>query len=169
MEDKNDFFVNLDTCSPYSLEAIGGKAQNLGKLTSAGFPVPQGIVIPTYTYESYTKNKVKNELTLLLDSINYDNERNIEEKSKQIKKLILNISFQSKLEKEIIETLQKLDKNSLWAVRSSAAAEDLPEASFAGQQDSFLNVSTDEVTNFIKKCWASYWNKRAVSYRYNNH
>jgi len=168
MEDKNDFFVNLDTCSPYSLEAIGGKAQNLGKLTSAGFPVPQGIVIPTYTYESYTKNKVKNELTLLLESINYDNERNIEEKSKQIKKLILNISFQSKLEKEIIETLQKLDKNSLWAVRSSAAAEDLPEASFAGQQDSFLNVSAEQITTFIKKCWASYWNKRAITYRHNN-
>ncbi|MBS3749836.1 MAG: phosphoenolpyruvate synthase, partial [Candidatus Thermoplasmatota archaeon] len=167
MEDKDDFFVNLDTCSPYSLEAVGGKAQNLGKLTSAGFPVPQGIIIPTYTYESYIKNKVKNELTLLLESINYDNEENIEEKSKQIKKLILNISFQSELEKEIVDTLQKLDKNSLWAVRSSAAAEDLPEASFAGQQDSFLNVSAEQITTFIKKCWASYWNKRAITYRHN--
>ncbi len=169
METKVDSFVNLDNCSTYSLETLGGKAQNLNKLASAGFPVPKGIVIPTQTYESYIKDKeIQHDLRRLLGSIDYENEGDVLEKSKQIKNLILHIIFQSEFEKEIVETLQKFGKDSLWAVRSSAAAEDLPNASFAGQQDSFLNVSADQIIAFIKKCWASYWNERAITYRQNN-
>jgi len=170
MEAKDDFFVNLETCSSFSLETIGGKAQNLGKLASAGFPIPKGIVITTFSYEQHVnKREIQEKLTHILKCINYEDEEDVEEKSNQIKNLILDTSFDLDLEKEITETLEKFGKDSLWAVRSSAAAEDLPEASFAGQQDSFLNVLTDEVTDFIKKCWASYWNERAVTYRYNNH
>ena len=169
MKNKSSAFVNLNTCSNFSLETIGGKAQNLGKLASAGFPIPSGIVITTFSYEQHVnKSEIQEKLTQILKHVNYENEGDVEEKSNQIKNLILSTSFDLDLEKEIKETLERFGKDSLWAVRSSAAAEDLPEASFAGQQDSFLNVSTDEVTEFIKRCWASYWNKRAVTYRYNN-
>jgi pyruvate,water dikinase len=68
---------------------------------------------------------------------------------------------------EIARKLDTAGNSVLWAVRSSAAAEDLPEASFAGQQDTFLNVKAEDAALFVKRCWASYWNERAISYRHN--
>lgn len=170
MEKSKEKIISLKECSTLSLKEIGGKALNLGKLAVAGFPVPEGIIIPISTYEQYITTKhIQEKLTSILNNIDYENENDIGEKSNQIKALILNSPLDEIFEKEIIESLHHITKEFLWAVRSSATAEDLPEASFAGQQDSFLNITTEQVPSSILKCWASYWNKRAITYRHNNH
>lgn len=169
MEKLENKLTPINKSSSLSLHEIGGKAQNLGKLAKAEFPVPKGMIIPIPIYEQYINSgSIQKKLDLLLKSIDYDNEKDTEEKSDQIKHLITNITLEPTFESEIISSLKEIDETCLWAVRSSAAAEDLPDASFAGQQDSFLNIPAEQVPSFVKKCWASYWNKRAITYRHNN-
>jgi len=85
--------------------------------------------------------------------------------SHRIKALILGGSMGNGLAEEVGQNLRNLDPEGIWAVRSSAVAEDLPTASFAGQQDTFLNIPTDAVVDHVRRCWASYWNDRALAYR----
>lgn len=169
MEKLANRLISIKNNSSLSLKEIGGKAQNLGKLAKADFPVPEGIILPVSVYENYIAiSNIQKNLNSILRNIDYDNEKDIEEKSNQIKKLINEVELGLTVENEIIESLKEIAIDGLWAVRSSAAAEDLPEASFAGQQDSFLNISVEQIPQFVKECWASYWNKRAITYRHNN-
>ena len=125
------------------LPLVGGKGLNLGKLTSAGFSVPNGFCITTEAYRS-----------------------SVEHLSEQNAYNIRDIRLKPELVEEILQAKQGLHTDSV-AVRSSATAEDLDDASFAGQQDTFLNVKSDEIIDAVKKCWASLWTNRAVSYRRN--
>ena len=121
---------------------VGGKGFNLGKLTTAGFLVPPGFCVTTDAYRT------------TLETINTQN-------SEAVQAAALPESLQS----EILAAYNHLDTDSV-AVRSSATAEDLPEASFAGQQDTFLNISgASELLEKIQACWASLWSDRAVAYR----
>ena len=123
------------------LPLVGGKGLNLGKLTNAGFSVPKGFCITTEAYR------------LSVEHLSEQNESNIK-----------NIPLNLELVEAILQARQELHTDSV-AVRSSATAEDLDDASFAGQQDTFLNVKSDEVIDAVKKCWASLWTIRAMSYR----
>ncbi len=120
---------------------VGGKGLNLGKLARAGFHVPSGFCITTDVYRRSIEN------------LSEQNVRNVTEVT---------------LETELVESIQKAREElqtDTVAVRSSATAEDLETASFAGQQDTFLNVHSDELLDAIKGCWASLWSERAIAYR----
>lgn len=154
--------------SPGSVRDVGGKAANLQRLASAGFPVPVGVVVTVEAYDEFLRaNKLDARLEECLASTDFSQEKNIDSCSRSIKSLIISATMERSFEQEIKEALRRLDPHTTWAVRSSATAEDLPGASFAGQQDTYLDIPADEVPDRIKLCWASYWNSRALRYRTN--
>lgn len=146
----------------------GGKGANLGELTVAKMNVPKGFVITTDCYRDFLK---ENGIDILIE--------NGIKQARNDEKLLLDITdnfakkirlgkFPEKLENEIREKYFNLGDNIRVAVRSSATAEDLPSASFAGQQETYLNVQgIDDVLINIRNCYASLWSNRAVSYRFN--
>ena len=124
------------------LPLVGGKGFNLGKLTAAGFLVPPGFCVTTDAYRT-----------------------TLETVDKQSREAVQAAALPEPLESEILAAYNRLGAD-LVAVRSSATAEDRPDASFAGQQDTFLNVSgTSELLEKIQTCWVSLWSDRAVAYR----
>ena len=149
-------------------KSVGNKALNLSLLKAEGFQVPYGFVVTTEAYEKFIiDNNFKEKISELLKATKFDYKKSVVVTSKNIQGLILSGKIDKAITKEIEKILSKNKKIELWAVRSSALAEDLAEASFAGQQDSFLNIKTKDVIEHIKLCWASYWNERAINYRHN--
>ncbi len=149
----------------------GGKGANLGEMISAGFPIPPGFVV---TSNAYFKHLEHNELTDLIKDILVDLDVNdtkvLESASQRIKELIMSGEVPPDIRKEIIEAYKELCKREgktvYVAVRSSATAEDLPEASFAGQQKTLLNVIGEgDVVEAVKEDWASLFEPRAIFYR----
>lgn len=150
----------------------GGKGANLGELTQAGIPVPPGFVITAATYDKFIKDTgIFNEIMDILDAIDVDDTKELQQASKNIKKIILDSYMPDDIRTTIIEAYNALcqrigKENAFVAIRSSATAEDLPEASFAGQQDTFLNIKgTEDVLKYVQKCWASLFESRAIFYR----
>ncbi|MFL6026110.1 MAG: PEP/pyruvate-binding domain-containing protein, partial [Friedmanniella sp.] len=138
--------------------AVGGKAANLGELIRAGFPVPPGFVVTTDAYASFVAEQGLLEpiRALAADGPNA---------ADAIRSLFVAAPFPPDLRAEIAEAYQQLAAPAV-AVRSSATAEDLAEASFAGQQDSYLDVrGLQQVVEAVQACWASLWTERALSYR----
>jgi len=160
----------LDAPESEKLSLTGGKGANLARLTRAGFPVPQGFVITTSVFirfleESGIYNLIKAQLPA---GFNPRDISILKGASQIIKDKILLSDLPDKIKEEILKTYSKLgdNKDVPVAVRSSATAEDLPGASFAGQQDTYLGIrGGDSPLEAIKKCWASLFNERAISYR----
>lgn len=151
---------------------VGGKAANLGELISINVPVPPGFVVTADAYKLFLEaSGIKDKIASVLRSANLDDPREVERVSRELKSLILSARMPEEVEEEIRRCYEKLAESFgsaalPVAVRSSATAEDLEEASFAGQQDTFLNVmGSDEVVKRVKMCWASLYNARAISYR----
>lgn len=151
---------------------VGGKGANLGEMTSAGFPVPPGFIVTAHAYYDFLKeNNLEQKIKHLINTVNFEDPHSLGEVSRLIKKEIIRGELSSELKTEIYSYYRKLSgiNDALVAVRSSATAEDLPNASFAGQQETFLNVRGD--TNLIlkvKECWASLFDERAIFYRHEN-
>ncbi|MCL4418156.1 MAG: phosphoenolpyruvate synthase [Actinobacteria bacterium] len=150
---------------------VGGKGANLGEMTNAGFPVPPGFVITSNAYYDFIReNDLNIKIKHLLATTNFEDSKSLEQVSLHIKKLITNGKLSDGLIKEIIASYNKLGgpfNHALVAVRSSATAEDLINASFAGQQETFLNVKGDAVLiEKIKEGWASLYDGRAIYYRH---
>jgi len=147
----------------------GGKAANLGELTSAGFEVPPGFVLTTESFDYYLKyNKLKDFIADALSGLAVSSDAALQDASGKIRKAFEEGEMPKDLESSVIEEYKKLGKGKfpLVAVRSSATAEDLPTASFAGQQDTYLNVSGPEsLLKSVKRCWASLFTPRALAYR----
>ncbi len=149
------------------LNLTGGKGINLINLYNNKFNVPDGFVVTTKAYEDFIEiNELKDIISKEVKNIDVDNHKLLEDVSKKLKKLITDEKIIENLEKDIKTSLKKL-KTKKFAVRSSATTEDLLTASFAGQQDSYLNVAEKDVVDAVKKCWASLFNPRAIFYRYN--
>jgi phosphoenolpyruvate synthase/pyruvate phosphate dikinase len=153
------------------IEFVGGKGANLGELSRIeGILVPEGFCISTIAFqriieETPSINKLLDQLSLL----RVDDRDKIHELSSEIRKIIEGIAIPQDLEKEIIWILSRLGEENAYAIRSSATAEDLPTASFAGQQDTFLNIIGKElILTHIRKCWASLFTERSVIYRLQN-
>jgi len=147
-------------------QAVGGKAANLMALNAAGRPVPAAFVVPVGEYERFLdSNSLRAEIELLLSAANLDDERALSECSSRIKSAIASGQMAPPL-LEATASAAAPTAGALWAVRSSAVSEDLAEASFAGQQDTYLGVSSGELAERAKQCWASYWNERAIAYRH---
>ena len=145
---------------------VGGKGANLGEMTSAQIPVPPGFIITAGVYYDFLqRSKITDKIGALLKPLDPDNSKQLQQISAKIKQVILDSAMPPDLAKEIGQAYIKLGRG-LVAVRSSATAEDLPEASFAGQQSTFLNVQgEDNVVAAVQECWASLFEPRAIYYR----
>lgn len=140
------------------LSLAGGKGANLGELVLAGMKVPQGFVL---TVEGYHRCITK----VHLPKINVHDLQSLEDVTSKIQVEIENVDLPDEVALEVLEAYRRMGSPKV-AVRSSATAEDLPSASFAGQQETYLNIQEESaVFTAIKKCWASLWAPRAVQYR----
>lgn len=148
------------------VDLVGGKGANLGELTNAHIPVPPGFIVTSEAYYNFLEiTQIMNEIKTLLNSINTQDSRQLQSVSEIIQQIIIKSEVPPDLVKEIFAAYKKMG-GGLVAVRSSATAEDLPDASFAGQQSTFLNVQGPEnVVQAVKECWASLFNARAIFYR----
>ena len=149
----------------------GGKGANLGELSRINeIQVPEGFCVTTEAYKKIIENN--QELNRLLDELTRfksDERKNIGEISRKIRAVIEGIPISKDIGEEITGYLKKFGEKDAFAVRSSATAEDLPTASFAGQQDTYLNiVGKDAILQHISKCWASLFTERAITYRLQN-
>jgi len=145
---------------------VGGKGANLGEMTNANIPVPTGFIVTANAYFDFLKkSELTDKIRNLLQPLDPGNSKQLQQIAAEIKQLILDAAMSPELAKEIQEAYSKMGRG-LVAVRSSATAEDLPEASFAGQQSTFLNVQGGkEVVAAVQECWASLFEARAIFYR----
>lgn len=153
------------------LAVTGGKGANLGELSRVkGVHVPEGFCVTTDAFkEIAASNSDFNSLLDQLATLNAGNRKDISEISKRIRKAIEETPVPKRIDHEVTRRLEQLGEDNAYAVRSSATAEDLPTASFAGQQDTYLNViGKEDILKHISKCWASLFTDRAVTYRIQN-
>ena len=170
---QNAYVLPFEELRVGDVESVGGKNSSLGEmisqLASAGVRVPTGFATTSIAFRDFLKhNQLDQKISERLAKLNVDDVRALAEAGAQIRSWIEGAAFQPQLEAEIRAAFQKLDASGKgsFAVRSSATAEDLPDASFAGQQETFLNVSgIDEVLKKIREVFASLYNDRAISYR----
>ncbi len=155
---------------------VGGKGANLGELTNGGIRVPPGFSVTAEAYSDFVKERnLDKQILEEIKQLDMENNAQLQSASALIRELILQTDILKAIEEEIREayaTFQSsLQVDDLFvAVRSSATAEDLPEASFAGQQDTYLEIKgISEVIRHVKKCWASLWTARAIYYREKQH
>ena len=148
------------------LALVGGKGANLGELTRAGIPVPPGFVVTADTYFEFIRaNGLEQRIEAELDGLDVHNSKALSERAANIRRLLMEAKIPEEAAVQIREAYIRLGEGAV-AVRSSATAEDLPEASFAGQQSTFLNVSgADNVVRAVQACWASLFEARAIFYR----
>ncbi len=149
----------------------GGKGANLGEMRNAGFPVPPGFVVTAKAYFRHLEvNHLNEKIKDYLDGLDTNNVDAINEASERVKLSILSGAFPDDVREEVISAYRDLanmvGEEPFVAVRSSATAEDLPEASFAGQQKTFLNVKGEgDLIQAVKEAWASLFEPRAIFYR----
>ena len=165
-----------------SLGDAGGKGMNLGIMLKMHLPVPNGFAVTAQTYGEYLeKTGIKPKITKFLENLDVENNDKLQAVSKKIQELIIATPMPQNMVEEIMFTYEMLGsikqkatdlvdpKEVFVAVRSSATAEDLPEASFAGQQATFLNVKGKQnVVSAVLACWASLFTARAIYYRVKN-
>ena len=167
--------INLADLSSRDLQAVGGKNASLGEminhLSSVGVAVPGGFATTSEAFQLFLKeNNLQLKINKELENLNVNDVTALANTGKKIRSWILNSKLSERLQSEIAESYLELEKNTFSniavAVRSSATAEDLPDASFAGQQETYLNVSgVPHVLEAVKKVFASLFNDRAISYR----
>src|SRR5579859_431527 len=161
------FVVALDDASA-TLEKVGGKGASLARLAAAGLPVPPGFHITTAAYRRFvTENGLQEQILAAVSAVTADQPATLEEASKQIAGLFEKSVMPDEIAGAIRQAYAELGGGDLpVAVRSSATAEDLPEMSFAGQQETSLNIHGDAmVLDAVKRCWASLWTAWAIGYR----
>ena len=146
--------IPLNRVRAADVPLAGGKGANLGELITAGFPVPDGFCVTAEAYRSAVA-PLQGDLAALLEAGDHE----------AVRALVADAPLPDGLEAGVLTALKDLGQGPV-AVRSSATAEDLPEASFAGQQETFLGVVGDvAVLSAIRRCWASLWTDRAIAYR----
>jgi pyruvate,water dikinase len=165
-----DMVVWLEEVGKEDIAIVGGKGASLGEMLRAELPVPPGFAVTAQAFRRFIdENGVGDELYSSLE-INVDDADALREAEKKAKKIVMGAKIPHDIEKSIklkYKELCKREGNEIFvAVRSSATAEDLPDASFAGQQDTFLNIKGEQnVLEAVKKCWASLYGARAIYYR----
>ncbi|MEM4084780.1 MAG: pyruvate, water dikinase [Saccharolobus sp.] len=162
---EEDLILDIIKVGKDAVGIAGGKGANLGELVSIGIRVPPGFIITSKAFKYFLEyNNLFDKIRDIL--LTYTNS---EEASEKIKQLIKTAKIPEDLSQKILksydELSKKIGKEPLVAVRSSATAEDIEQASFAGQQDTYLNVSRSELLDKVKEVWASLYNARAIEYR----
>lgn len=167
----NSYVHNFKETKKLNISDVGGKGYNLVELsTIEGILVPEGFCITTEAYKKVFINNIEfNSLLNQLTDLNVKEKDKINTISNQIRGVIEGVKIPQDVIVEITTQLKNFSNDTAYAVRSSATAEDLPTASFAGQHDTYLNVIGEEsVIKHISKCWASLFTNRAVTYRIQN-
>jgi len=167
---ESSFVVWFKDVGKKDVSLVGGKGANLGEMTRSHFPVPPGFIITAQAYYHFIKeNNLKKQIHELLDGLDYTDIKALQKASETTKQLIRDCHMSASLIDEICRYYRRLGENTLVAVRSSATAEDLPDASFAGQQETYLNVKgEDDLIANVKEAWASLFDGRALFYRHEN-
>jgi len=158
--------VWFDEVTKKDIPLVGGKGANLGEMTKANIPVPFGFIVTATAYFDFLQEaKLTDKIRSLLESLDPNDSKKLQQVAAETKQVIMKAAMPSGIAREIKEAYAKMDGGSV-AVRSSATAEDLPEASFAGQQSTFLNVQgVENVLAAVQGCWASLFEPRAIFYR----
>lgn len=188
----NQYIKWFSQIDKHDVPTVGGKGANLGEMFQAGFPVPYGFVVTAQSYFRFIEeNNLEARIRQMLSVVNYENSKELSDVAGQIRRLILNSPIPHDLTTTIVDHYEKLPIEEsrllnkkrgidhvltrlkhvydapLVAVRSSATAEDLPDASFAGQQETYLNVKGEShLVNKIREAWASLFTERACYYRH---
>jgi pyruvate,water dikinase len=183
---KVDFVKWFSELNKDSGPVAGGKGANLGEIYNAKVPVPNGFVVTAQAYDYFIeKANLKDKIVKLLSTIDYENTNQLNQVVEEVRNLMTNSEFPEEMKEEIVESYENLGTNKLdmekgsardiltntsepvfVAVRSSATTEDLAEASFAGQQDTYLNIKgNDDLIDAVKRCFASLFTSRATYYR----
>ncbi|MBU1085290.1 MAG: phosphoenolpyruvate synthase [Candidatus Beckwithbacteria bacterium] len=170
MTNKLPYVVDFKDVDRGDIGLVGGKGANLGEMIKNGFPVPPGFAVTSEAYyRVLDENNLRPQIKELMSKVDVHDPRNLNAVSKKIKHLIFHATVPNEIALDIIRSYLKLSKgsnNTLVAVRSSATAEDLPDASFAGQQETYLNVQGEaNLIQNVRACWASLFEPRAIFYR----
>lgn len=192
MQTAKKLIVWFEEVGKHDVGIVGGKGANLGEMITAKIPVPYGFIVTSYAYFLFLKQSgLEPKIKSLLSSLNYDHSVELQQVCAHVRELILKATMPKEIAIDIIAHYEELEvtqhtffqkqsvvknmvtrvKNAysppIVAVRSSATAEDLPNASFAGQQDTYLNVvGENHLLQKVKECWASLFTERAVFYRH---
>ncbi|GAB6452213.1 phosphoenolpyruvate synthase [Bacillus cereus group sp. BceL300] len=167
----SSFVLDFQEIEKTQLSLVGGKGLNLGELSSVqGIQVPEGFCVTTVGYEkAIEQNEDLQTLLQQLTKLKMEERAQIGEISKKIREVIMAVEIPSDVVEAVTHYLSRFGNEHAYAVRSSATAEDLPYASFAGQQDTYLNIIGEEaILQHVRKCWASLFTERAVTYRMQN-
>ncbi|MCY3921604.1 MAG: phosphoenolpyruvate synthase, partial [Chloroflexi bacterium] len=166
MTSDSDHIVWFAEVGRDDVSLVGGKGANLGELTQANIPVPPGFVVTTRAYRQFIDHSGLNHtLRRLLRGLNVDDDEQLNAVADAVQHAIEQAEMPAAMQEEITAAYGQLGEGPV-AVRSSATAEDLAEASFAGQQATFLNIEGGvNVVEAVQRCWASLFEPRAIFYR----
>lgn len=161
------YVLYLSEIDRTSLPEVGGKGASLGEMTKAGFPVPGGFCVTTAAYREFIRScEEMDELIDLLEGVRHDDLERVRALGESVRNCLRSQQMPEAIKDSILEAWRRTGDFKAYAVRSSATAEDLPTASFAGQQETYLNVRGGErLLEAIRDCWASLFTDRAISYR----
>ncbi len=152
--------------SKKSVAEAGGKGASLGEMTNAGIPVPPGFVVLASAFDRFVQEtEIDADIEAILKKVNHKDVNSVEEASEKIRAMILGEPMPKDLQAEILKYFKQL-KAKFVAVRSSATAEDSKSASWAGELETYLNVTEKDVIKQVKKCWSSLFTPRAIFYRF---
>ena len=174
MSAKKDLVLWFETLRNPDVPIVGGKNASLGEMINAGLPVPPGFAVTAYSYEKFIEDtQIAEKIYKIINEtvVDQNDPKQYDAASKKIRELIEKTPMPKKIETAIKSAYKELGKRVnlkevFVAVRSSATAEDLPDASFAGQQETYLNVkSTEDLIDKVVKCWSSLFTPRAIFYR----
>ncbi|NYT07144.1 MAG: phosphoenolpyruvate synthase [Methanomicrobiales archaeon] len=158
----------LEEIRKEDIAAVGGKGASLGEMSSIGLPVPGGFVVTSHAFRRFLiETGLEQTLFSDLENLDVDNNAALEKAADKARAAVLKEKMPASLREEIKKAYKRLDSGSMVvAVRSSATAEDLPDASFAGQQETYLNIKGEKnLLEAVQKCWASLYGARAIYYR----
>jgi pyruvate,water dikinase len=147
------------------IPTVGGKAASLGQLTDAGLPVPEGFVVTVDAYRTFLEGSGIGAELFESTTVDTDDAAAVAEAAEHAQELITETPVPEEVKSGVLEAYDAFEDDPFVAVRSSATAEDLPDASFAGQQETFLNVTREGLIDRIRDCWASLFTERAMAYR----
>jgi len=167
MEHSKSLIIPFSEIRATDLPLVGGKGANLGEMTYAGFPIPTGFCLTTIAFKKFIESSLlADDIYKTLDTITSNDLEKVRIVGQELRQKLLEVPLPKEIAAVFRTHWQESGANLAYSVRSSATAEDLPDASFAGQQDTYLNVIGEaNLLDAIKRCWVSLFTDRAILYR----
>jgi pyruvate, water dikinase len=160
------FIKNFKQLSKNSVFEAGGKGASLGEMTKAGMQVPPGFVVLANAFDRFIQEReIDADIEAILKKVSHKDVNSVDKASAEIRRIILDEKMPKDIATEILKNV-KLEKGKFFAVRSSATAEDSKVASWAGELETYLNVTEKDIIKSVIKCWSSLFTPRAIFYRF---